>query len=196
MQVGNTRYRYHSLSIGAHWLTVILLIAVFTLIELRDFYPRGSDLRQAMMTWHAMLGLTVFGVAFVRLGLAAVIRATHIEPMPPQWQRSLAAAMHMTLYAFLLVMPLLGWLALSAGGKPVPFFGLNLPALIGPDKASAKYIVEIHETIGTLGYVLIGLHALAALFHHYIVRDNTLRRMLPWHDRARSSTQSRKLLSA
>ena len=74
---------------------------------------------------------------------------------------------------------LIGWLALSAGGHATPFFGLELPALIGPDKSLASAFKEIHETVGTFGYYLIGLHALAALFHHYVIRDNTLVRMLP-----------------
>lgn len=87
--------------------------------------------------------------------------------------------MHGLLYAFLILMPLLGWLTLSAGGKPIPFFGLELPALVGPDKALASTVKEIHETIGTVGYYLIGLHAAAALYHHYFVHDDTLRRMLP-----------------
>ena len=75
-------------------------------------------------------------------------------------------------------MPIGGWLILSAEGDPVPFFGLELPALVSPDKALAEQIEEIHETVGTIGYWLIGLHALAALYHHYVKRDNTLRRML------------------
>jgi cytochrome b561 len=76
-------------------------------------------------------------------------------------------------------MPILGWLTLSAKGKVIPFFGLELPPLIGADKALARSLEDIHETIGTLGYYLIGLHAAAALFHHYITHDNTLWRMLP-----------------
>jgi cytochrome b561 len=76
-------------------------------------------------------------------------------------------------------MPLLGWLILSGENKPVPFFGIELPALIGANKVLAKQLEEIHETIGNVGYFLIGLHAVAALAHHYIHRDNTLVRMLP-----------------
>jgi superoxide oxidase len=68
---------------------------------------------------------------------------------------------------------------LSASGKPIPFFGLELPALLGPDKALAGDIKEVHETVAVLGYWLIGLHAAAALFHHYVRRDDVLRRMLP-----------------
>jgi cytochrome b561 len=80
-------------------------------------------------------------------------------------------------------MPLAGWLILSAEGKPIPFFGLQLPALVSENKGLADTIKEIHETGGTIGYYLIGLHAAAGLFHHYVKRDNTLIRMLPRRSR-------------
>ena len=76
-------------------------------------------------------------------------------------------------------MPLAGWLILSGEGQTIPFFGLELPPLIAADKALAKSIEELHETAGLVGYYLIGLHALAGLYHHYFVKDNTLKRMLP-----------------
>jgi cytochrome b561 len=68
---------------------------------------------------------------------------------------------------------------LSAGGKPIPFFGVQMPALLAENKDLAGQLKEVHETVGTIGYFLIGAHALAALFHHFITRDNTLVRMLP-----------------
>lgn len=178
---------YHPLSISMHWLTLLLLIAVYALIELRGLYPKDSDPREMMKLWHNMLGLTVFGLAFVRLALRFMFTTPPITPAPPAWQQHLAAAMHLALYAFLIAMPLLGWLTLSAKGKPIPFFGLELPALIGIDQPLAKNIEEIHETIGTIGYYLIGLHAAAALFHHYSMRDDTLLRMLPGRSRGNGS---------
>ncbi len=182
-------HRYHPLLIGAHWLTLVLLIAVYALIELREFYLKGSDPRELMKTWHFMLGLAVFGLVLIRLPLRLALHAPPIMPAPPAWQRHLAAAMHLTLYALLVVLPVLGWLTLSAKGKPIPFFGLQLPALIGPDTALAGSLEDLHEVIGTLGYWLIGLHAAAALVHHYIVRDDTLQRML-WPSRATASSSA------
>ena len=80
----------------------------------------------------------------------------------------------------MIFMPVAGWLVLSASGKPIPFFGLVLPPLMGENTDAAHQIKELHETVGTIGYYLIGLHALAALVHHYVMKDDTLRRMLPW----------------
>jgi cytochrome b561 len=172
--------RYHALSIGAHWLTLALLVAVYALIELRGIFPKGSDPREAMKAWHFMLGMTVFGLVGIRLVLRLMFRAPPVTPMPPAWQRWLATAMYVALYAFLITMPLLGWLALSADGKPIPFFGLQLPALTAPNDALAERLEDIHETIGTIGYWLVGLHAAAALFHHYFLRDDPLGGLLRW----------------
>jgi superoxide oxidase len=178
----NTTSRYGSLSIGLHWLTLVLLAAVYACIELRGNFPKGSDLREGLKTWHFMLGLSILVLVAFRVAAHFSGPVPRIEPPPPEWQRLAAKLMHFALYAFLIAMPLLGWLTLSGEGKPIPFFGGQLPALATKSEAIADWAKEIHETGGTIGYFLIGLHAAAALFHHYVVRDNTLRRMLPGGD--------------
>jgi cytochrome b561 len=87
--------------------------------------------------------------------------------------------MHGLLYILMIATPILAWLMLAAGGKPVPYFEFFIPAPVAFDPALAKQIKGWHEWLGSLGYWLIGLHAVAGLIHHYYVRDNTLRRMLP-----------------
>ena len=175
----NTAIRYGSLSIGLHWLMLLLFIAVYGCIELRGFYPKGSDPREALKTWHSMLGMLVFVFVWLRLAARLSGPTPGIRPEPSGLQQLSAKLMHLALYAFMIAMPLIGWLLLSASGKPVPFFGLELPALIGKSKDLESQIKEIHEFLGTAGYYLIGLHAAAALYHHYIKTDNTLTRMLP-----------------
>lgn len=170
-----TKPAYSRVSIGLHWLMLVLLVAVYACILLREIYPRGSDPREALKAWHFMFGLTVFLLVWARL-LARLF--TSRPSTPRSWNDWFAAAMHVALYAFMIAMPLLGWLTLSAGGKPIPFFGLSLPALTAPDKALADQVKDVHETIGVVGYWLVGLHAGAALFHHYVLRDGTLKRML------------------
>lgn len=175
----NSASRYGSLSIGLHWLMLLLIAAVYACIELRGNFPKGSDIREGLKAWHFMLGMTVLASVVVRAAVHLIGTVPRIEPEPPRWQNRFAKLMQMALYALMIGMPLLGWLTLSAEGKLVPFFGLELPSLVGQSKAVAGWTKEIHETAGTVGYFLIGLHAAAALFHHYVVRDNTLRRMLP-----------------
>lgn len=173
--------RFGVLSIGLHWLMLLLLAAVYASMELRGIFPKGSDPREAMKTWHYMLGLSVFVLVWIRLVARLMYATPAIQPIPPQWQVYFAQAMHIALYALMIAMPLIGWILLSAEGKPIPFFGLELPALVSESKSLASQIKELHEIIGTAGYFLIGLHTIAALFHHYVVRDNTLQRMSPFN---------------
>jgi cytochrome b561 len=175
----NTAARYGGLSIALHWLMLVLLAAVYACIELRVNFPKGSGLREALKTAHFMLGLSVLLLAGWRVALDLTRAAPPTVPEPPRWQRALALAMQGTLLALLIALPLLGWLLLSAEGKAIPFFGLNLPALVGENKAYAGWFKEIHETGATVGYILVGLHAAAALYHHHVLHDNTLQRMLP-----------------
>ena len=170
--------RYGRLSIGLHWLMVLLIAAVYATIELRGNFPKGSEARELIKQWHFMLGLSVFALVWLRL----IVGWRHPAPLAvasAKWEQQLAKLAHLALYGLMIGLPLLGWLILSAAGKPIPFFGLELPALVGPDKALAGDFKELHETIAVLGYWLIGLHAVAALFHHYVRRDDVLRRMLP-----------------
>jgi len=171
--------RYGSLLISLHWVMLLLIVAVYASIELRVLFPRGSDLREAFKTWHFMLGLGIFALVWLRLLARFLGPVPEIVPRPPRWQLLLAHLTEFAIYAFMIAMPLLGWAILSGESRPVPFFGAQLPALIGENKALAKQLEEIHETIGNVGYFLIGIHALAALVHHYVQRDNTLLRMLP-----------------
>lgn len=175
----NTATRYGSLTIGIHWLMLLLFIAVYGTIELRELFEKGSDPREALKTWHFMLGMLVFVLVWPRIAARLSGPTPAIRPEPPVWQQLSAKLLHLALYALMIAMPISGWLLLSASGKPVPFFGLELPALIGPDKDLAKQIKELHELFGTAGYYLIGLHVAAAMYHHYIKRDDTLTRMLP-----------------
>jgi cytochrome b561 len=105
--------------------------------------------------------------------------APEILPIISRWQQLVAKAMHIALYILMICMPIASWLILSGEGKVISFWGINLPVLIADNKQLAETIEEVHETAGTVGYYLIGLHALAALFHHYVQRDNTLRHMFP-----------------
>lgn len=179
MQLKNSSLRYGSLSIGIHWLMLLLFVAVYGAVELHELFEKGSALRQTLMTWHYMLGLLVFVLVWLRLAARLSGPAPTITPELPKLEHLSATALHLALYLLMIGMPLTGWLMLSAAGKPIPFFGLELPALIGENKALAKQIKEVHEFVGTAGYYLIGLHLAAAFYHHYLRHDNTLTRMLP-----------------
>ncbi len=179
MAWNNTKTGYGSIPIALHWLMVLLIAAVYAAMELKSIFPKGSAQRDAMAAWHHQLGLCVFCLAWLRLLLRFAGAAPVIEPAPPAWQVVAARASHWALYALMVGLPLLGWLTLSAKGASVPFFGAEAPALIGKSDALAKWLRKIHEAGATLGYLLIAVHAAAALHHHYLLRDNTLKLMLP-----------------
>lgn len=170
--------QYHIASIRLHWLTALLMVAVYACIELREFYPKGSDIREGFKTWHFMLGLSVLAVTLIRLYFRTKYKAPEIAPKPSKHLMLVAHVAHALLYLMMVALPILGWLTLSAAGKPIPFFGLELPALVAENEVFAKTLKGLHKTIGTAGYFLIAVHAAAALFHHYVVKDNTLTRML------------------
>lgn len=175
----NTEERYGSLAIALHWLMFALLIAVVALMELRGLFPKGSMPRESMKSLHYTLGLLVFLLAAMRLLVRRSGPVPLIAPRPPGWERGLAALVKIGLYVIMLGMPLVGWSLLSASADPIAFFGMQLPPLVAPNEALAETLEEIHEAGASAAYVLVALHAAAGLYHHYIVRDNTLKRMLP-----------------
>jgi cytochrome b561 len=175
----NTEVHYGSLSIKMHWLMVLLMIFVFASIEGRVFFEKGTELRDIFKMTHFMLGLLVFILVCVRIYLRSVQVTPKITPPLSAIQAWGAKTAHLTLYIFMITMPIFGWFVLSAKGNVIPFFGLELPALIPYDKPFGKVLEGWHKEIGSWGYYLIAFHAVAGLVHHYIKKDDTLTRMLP-----------------
>lgn len=179
MNSNTSSEHYNKFSMGLHWLMLALMVLVFALIELRELFPKGSDPREALKSLHFMVGLLILFLATARLMFRFVTTAPAIHPAPSRLKKTLALVVHVLLYVLMIGVPVAGWLYLSAAGKPIPFFGYEMNALIGQNKDLAASLKELHKTAGSAGYFLIGLHAAAALVHHYVLKDNTLLRMLP-----------------
>jgi cytochrome b561 len=172
--------RYPLSMIRLHWVTVILVVLAYAFMEFREIFPRGSDSREFMKATHYSLGLAILGVTIARLVLKFTSGPVPaITPAPARWQHIAAQIGHLAIYVFLIAMPLVGWATLSAEGDPVYFFGLEVPALIAPDKILSGQLEELHEIGGTIGYFLIGGHALLSIIHHAVFKDTTLIRMMP-----------------
>lgn len=165
--------------IALHWLVLALMAAAYATMEFRGIFPRGSDGRLAMRVAHYALGLSVLALVLVRIPLRLARGAPAIVPSPPAWQATAAKLGHFALYALMIVLPVLGWLAYGAEGRVATLFGFALPMPIAPNEAWVKPLEGAHEVAGNIGYALVGLHAAAALWHHYVVRDNTLALMWP-----------------
>jgi cytochrome b561 len=178
MTCDTTTQRYGKLSITLHWLMLALFVGVYACIELKGLMPRDGHLRGLFLGLHGLFGLSIFALVWVRL-LGRLTPRPPITPALPTWQTGASHLMHLALYGLMIVTPVLAWLMLSAGGKPMPYFGFFLPSPVAVDPDLAKQFKYWHELLGSTGYWLIGLHAAAGLLHHYWVRDNTLTRMLP-----------------
>lgn len=162
-----------------HWLMALLILLVYLAVEQRGLFARGTPARAAMMQTHFWLGLSVLALVVWRIALRMRRGVPPIHPPLPAWQALPAGLLHLLLYAFLIAMPVLGLLTAWTDGKVlyVPFSQIALPALFAPDPALAERLEDLHGSIGEFFYWVIGLHVLAALYHHFVRRDDTLRRM-------------------
>jgi cytochrome b561 len=162
-----------------HWTTFVLMIAAYATAELRGFAP-DRPARIAVMQWHMALGLLIAVLVLPRIGASLARPAPPILPPPGRLVALAAKATHVALYIFLIVQPLLGLLTAQSGERAVviPLTGITLPDLVVNDHDLHEWTEEIHVLLGKIFYAVIGLHAVAALAHHYYFRDNTLRRML------------------
>ena len=175
-----TRSRYSPALRRLHWLMAVLVLAAYLLIEQRGIFPRGTAQRAAMVQGHFWAGIAVFLLAWWRLLARRRDGAPAIVPALDRWSALAAKALHLALYAFFIAMPLLGLATAWTDDKAVllPFTGIALPALLPVDKDLAHQLEDLHGSIGEAFYWVIGAHVLAALYHHLLRRDDTLRRML------------------
>jgi cytochrome b561 len=187
MQLRNTSDRFGFVAITLHWLTLVLLIGSFTLgLSLLDIPLSPRKLQ--FYSWHKWFGVTVLLVTILRLGWR------HLNPVPeqpagtPRWRRLLAGLSHAALYAVIIIMPLTGWIMSAALNFPVVFLGfIQLPSPFGVDPAVGAAMRSVHQALAIALLSLIAVHSAAALYHHFILRDNVLRRMLPWPNRSHAS---------
>ena len=175
-----TSARYAPTLRWLHWVMVLLIAAAYLLIEQRGVFPRGSDGRAAMMQGRFWMGMAIFVLVWLRLAARFSRAAPPITPPLDVYSAVAAKIMHLALYAFFLVMPLLGLATAWTDGKQVlvPFTRIALPAMLAPNDELAHRLEDIHRSIGEAFYWVIGAHVLAALYHHFLRRDDTLRRML------------------
>ena len=176
-QTDQTTSRYDRTTITLHWLTAGLVVMLFLLAEGWGFVPR--DIRKAGQSLHISLGILLAAVLVARLAW----RGSAGRRLPPANSGLLhfaAKAAHHVLYLLLAAQVTLGFLFRWAQGEPFAFFGLfDVPAAFAPDHDLAQTIGGLHDTVAWTIIVMAGLHAAAALIHHYVLRDGVLRRMLP-----------------
>ncbi len=180
MQLTNSLTRYGAISRALHWLTVICVSNAWSLGQLIDGFPTGLP-RAFALPAHMMLGELVITLLIVRLGWRAVN-----PPPPPEPTRfgaflNFASGLtHYALYGLLVVVPVVGMVVQLKEGRALPIFGIcDLASPWPRDHEAAERILYAHEVLANGLLILAGLHAGAALIHHYVFHDRTLVRMLP-----------------
>ncbi len=179
-QLHFTARRYTAVAILLHWATVLLVLAVFVVgLGMVDL-PETPE-RAARFDLHRSLGMSVFLLVGARLAW----RLFHSPPPPPasmpDWQQRAARVTHLMLYLLLVLIPVTGYLYSAARGAAIGFFGwVRMPSLLSASEPLAEALKTVHVTADYLLLALVALHSGAALKHHFLDRDDTLARMLPF----------------
>ncbi|MEQ8964796.1 MAG: cytochrome b [Azospirillaceae bacterium] len=177
----NTPHRYGAVAMAFHWVLAIAVVGLIVVgMIMTDLPP--SQRTFEIFQLHKSIGFVVFVLA---LGRLAWRLANPVPPLPDglkTWERGAAHLTHYGLYVLLIAQPVVGWLASSAstlGIQTVVFGVLPLPDAVSPDEALYERLSALHGAIGWAFVALVALHVAAALKHHFVLRDDVLRRMLP-----------------
>jgi cytochrome b561 len=162
-----------------HWTSLVLVAAAYTIVWLAGA-AATKEAKTALLTLHRSIGLTIFAVTLFRIAWYARAAVPSLPADMSRVQKFAAHATQTLLGALLLAQPVLGLVHSNARGVRVNFYFLGqLPAIVGADPSLAKLAHTAHGAVANLLLMLIGLHAAAALFHHFIRRDDVLKAMLP-----------------
>lgn len=161
-----------------HWITALLVIATFAIAWIRKDID-ALEFRAFWLDVHRTIGFVILALTVARLAwrLRVGPLSQRADLPPALWLASRAT--HFLIYACLIVMPLLGWAQSSARARHFNLFGVPMPALVRHNRDLADSLGWWHEQIGWVLFALIFLHAVAALYHHYVRRDEVVRTMLP-----------------
>lgn len=172
--------KYTKTAMLLHWLMALFIIANFFLGLTMVDIPGLTPTKLTYFAWHKWIGVTVLGLACLRLLWRRVHPAPTYFPGMPAWQEKTASGLHILLYVLFLGITLSGYLYTTAAGIPVVYLGLfQIPALFEPDQGLKAFFKTTHFLMNRAMVCAVVLHVAAALKHHFIDRDDTLRRMLP-----------------
>lgn len=179
MGLKNDSKRYGAVAKTFHWVMGLGIIGMLAMGLYMADLP-FSPFKMEIYGLHKSIGAVILVLAVLR----AVWWLGEVKPKMvktlPAWSHPYVSFGHHILYAFMVLMPLSGWILTNAAGYPVSVFGLfELPTLVGKDAALRGVFGEVHEVTATVLIVLLVAHIGAALVHHFWFRDDTLRKMLP-----------------
>jgi cytochrome b561 len=172
--------RFDRTSIALHWLTVLLIVVQFATIWALEAAGDKSALGATLFSLHVTSGVLTWFVVAVRVFWRHYF--AYLPPFPltmPKLQQTVAKANEYGLYLLLLLQPITGLGRVLLRGQAFDLFSWQVPALLDPNPAMRSIFVEAHGIGAKALMLLIGLHAGAALFHYFVLRDGVLQRMLP-----------------
>jgi cytochrome b561 len=185
MSLRNTRDSWGSIAKTFHWVIAVLVLFMIALGWTANLMPR-SPLRIELFAFHKSTGLVILTLMSARLLWRLVNPVPILPPTLKGWEKAVATATHWLMYAVVFVMPISGYIITTAANVPFKFYKtFSVPMLVAPDRALAHQAADIHEWGFWVLATLLALHISAALRHHFILRDNTLVRMLPGSGRGR-----------
>lgn len=175
----NTKQRYGLISKLLHWSIAALILYLLWLgwymVDLSYYDPQS----QSSLYRHQLLGLGVFALAVIFIVWRYVSKPPAFSVGVKPWEKLAASLAHALLFGLMLLLPLSGYLISTSEGEGIAlFFGLDFPALIAVSDAFREWAVDGHYFMAYGGLALIVVHVLAALKHHLVSGDDTLRRML------------------
>ncbi len=179
MPFRNTKRAWGSLSKALHWIIVLLIINQWVIAQRAEELTGFAKFKA--LAWHKSFGMTILMLAVIRLAwrLANPVPDLSTETRP--WERRLANGSHLLLYLLIFAMPLTGWLMSSAKAYGVSWFNLfAFPDLVGRSERVYETMHSLHEWLFAALVTVALLHVAGALKHHFIDRNNVLRRMLPF----------------
>jgi cytochrome b561 len=180
MALRNTTRRWGAIAQTFHWVIVALIIAQVTLAEMADDLPNGMR-KLKLLASHKSVGITILSLVILRLAWRWLNEHPPLPENLKRYEQALARFTHVALYVLLFAMPLSGWTMSSARGFPVSWFGFfQLPDLVPKSRPLYDALLTIHHSLAWVLFVVIGLHVAGALKHHFVHKDDVLRRMLPF----------------
>lgn len=175
----NTAQGYGVVAIALHWLVAVVVLGLFVLgvwmtgLTYYDvWYKRAPDI-------HKSIGILLFFVMIVRVVWRAANAVPNDEPGIGRLQRRVAHGVHRLLYVLLFALMISGYFISTADGKPIQVFGLfAVPATVSDIPNQEDIAGAVHWYLALILIAIACLHAAAALKHHFIDRDRTLKKML------------------
>lgn len=180
--LANTGRRYGLVAMVLHWAMAVLIVGLLAvglyMVQLPDM---GFDKTKiTLIVYHKEFGILALMLFALRLAWRFGNVLPRLVDGLPEWQKVAARFVHLCFYFLMVAVPMTGWLMSSAAGFTVPFFGVfDLPDLVDYNDAHFRMLAEIHKWLAYALIPFIAVHAGAALMHHVIDRDETLRKMLP-----------------